>query len=334
MNTVTVKTKLKAIIPSVYLDEVARGLIEVEFFLLEEGCRPSSAVLKDSLTSLIKAGGKRLRPILTLLCGFAGEFDRRKLVPAAAAVEIIHTASLVHDDIIDGAEFRRGRKTLEKRKGRIHAIVAGDYLFARAFELLAASKEVDLINILTRSAIDLSLGELDGHLFRRKMSIKKSDYFRLIGRKTASLFSAACCLGAQISGAPEREARLLASFGWFMGLAFQTYDDILDVIGNERILGKPAGSDLREGFLTLPYLIAMEEGQLISEMKIVASGRASKKFIREVVLKIKQTDIIERAMKEARGLAGKAIDSIKGISNPDLENTLENIGSYVIQRYS
>ncbi len=334
MNTTMIKAKLKTIIPSVYLSEVAKGLIEVENFLIEEGCRPSSPVLKDSLTSLVKAGGKRLRPIMTLLCGFAGKFDRQKLVPAAAAVEIIHTASLVHDDIIDGAEFRRGRKTLERRKGRIHAIAAGDYLFARAFELLAALKEVDAIDILTRSAVDLSLGELDGHLFRRKMNIKKSDYFKLIGRKTASLFSAACRLGAQISGTSKREARLLANFGWFIGLAFQAYDDILDVIGNERSLGKPAGSDLREGFLTLPYLIAMEKGQFVSEMKIVSSGRASKKFVKEVVLKIRKTDIIERAMEEARGLTEKAIDSIREISNPDLENTLENIGSYVVQRYS
>lgn len=334
MKTASVKTKLKAIIPSIYLDEVARGLIEVENFLLEEGCRSSEPVLRDSLISLVKSGGKRLRPILTLLCGFAGEFNRKKLVPAAAAVEIIHTASLVHDDIIDGAEFRRGRKTLERRKGRVHAISAGDYLFARAFELLAAFEEVDAIDILTRSAIDLSLGELDGHFFRRKMTIKKSDYFKLIGRKTASLFSAACRLGAQISGAPEKETDLLASFGWFIGLAFQAYDDILDVIGNERDLGKPAGSDLREGFLTLPYLIAREKGWYVNEIKMVASGRASQKFIKEVVLKIRQTDIIERAMREARRLTEKAIDSVKGISNPDLESTLENIGIYVIERYS
>lgn len=334
MKAATIRTKLKSIIPSVYLDEIAKGLIEVENYLIEEGCRTSDKFLGESLVSLVKAGGKRLRPILTLLCGFAGEFDRKKLVPAAVAVEIIHTASLVHDDIIDGAEFRRGKMTLEKRKGRLHAVSAGDYLFARAFELLASLKEVDAIDILTRAAVDLSLGELDGHFFRRKFTLRKKDYFVLIGRKTASLFSAACRLGTRISGAPEREAELLASFGWFIGLAFQAYDDILDVIGNEADLGKPAGSDLREGFLTLPYLIAMEEGRFVQEMKKVVRGETSEKFVKEVVLKIRQTDIIEKAMKEARNLIEKALESIRGISNPDLESALENIGSYVIQRYS
>lgn len=333
MKLTKARTRLEKIIPSTLVDELAHGLIEVERILVHEGVTTDVEPLHEATRSVIQAGGKRLRPVLVLLGGFAGEYRREELATAAAAVEMIHTASLVHDDIIDGSVTRRGRETLQYERGRGFAIAAGDFMFARAFELLATLKKPAVVERMARAAVDLSLGELDGQAMRRDFVVDRERYFRLIERKTASLFAAACAVGGLIADAPAGAVAALETFGWRIGVAFQIYDDILDIVGDEAVLGKPAGSDLKEGIVTLPYVVAVESGAL-SYADFAPAARSVGGWFDAVIERVRSSGAIEAATTEARNLVSSALASVAALSNSQLREALESIGAFVVERYA
>lgn len=207
---------------------------------------------------LQSGGGKRLRPILVLLAGRLFGESSPGLIRMAAVVEMIHTATLVHDDVIDVAKTRRGRPSINVVWGNHTSVLAGDWLYMQAFQVALRERSFPVLDLL----INLTQMMVEGELLQLdrigKIGVSEADYMELVDRKTASLFSACARLGATISGAEEAAESRLGEYAWNLGIAFQLIDDVLDFTSREKILGKPVGNDLREGKVTLPLIYALE----------------------------------------------------------------------------
>ena len=277
--------------------------------------------------STITAGGKRLRPLLVFLAAGVPTPERDGLLAAAVAVELVHAATLVHDDVLDGSALRRGRPTVVASGGRLAATSTGDLLFSRAFAELARIGSADCVRVLSRASSELAAGEL----MQRADAwtpVAAPRYFERCRLKTAVLFRAACELGAITSGGPAEE---LAQFGERIGLAFQIFDDVLDVTGPPEQTGKPRGADLLDGTVTLPLILARDrdpELQALDLRAIRTPQQAS-----DVCERIARTD----ALGQARGEALELVAASKRLL-PDLPErqraALELVADGVVERYS
>ncbi len=230
------------------------ALMERAEGLLAETSAGGGPDLHAPASDTLAAGGKRLRPLLVLICG--GAKDEQELVRAAAAVELIHMATLVHDDVVDDALLRRGRPTVFARDGRETATATGDFLFSRSFALLAANGDPEQVRALSDACLALARGELAQRHDAYRLDVDEQRYAQRCELKTASLFAAACRLGALAARRPAQEATALGSYGRRLGLAFQMLDDVLDVSGPEERTGKHRGTDLLDGTVTLPLILA------------------------------------------------------------------------------
>jgi heptaprenyl diphosphate synthase len=333
MNSEKIFSKLNEILSVKDFENVAYGMIQVENFLIDEVAGKAPAHFKDEIERVVKAGGKRLRPLLVLITGHLGDYQAEKHVRGAACVEMIHTASLIHDDVIDRADRRRGEYATRSLLGDSFAVAVGDYLFSNTFSIAAELDSIKVLEILAFAAEELSLGEFDGHLFRRTGETTLEDYLRLISRKTASLFRSCCEIGAVLSGAGPVEIEAVSQYGFFLGMAFQMLDDVLDVVGKSEVLGKPSGSDLKEGFLTLPYLIAIEDGFLVDEIKAGARGNLSESELEKILNMIKSRGYAEEARRTALDFLKKAVEALDRVNNHFVVESLKDIGNYVVQRY-
>jgi octaprenyl-diphosphate synthase len=209
---------------------------------------------------IIAAGGKRLRPILTLasarLCGYQG----RRHLGLAACVEFIHTATLLHDDVVDHSDLRRGASTANALWGNQPSVLVGDFLFSRAFQLMVADGSLKVLEILSDASAVIAEGEVQQLMTTNDTATSEDDYLEVIGAKTAALFAAACRIGAVVAERPEAEERALEAYGRNFGIAFQLVDDILDFSARQAELGKTVGDDFREGKITLPVILAFRRG--------------------------------------------------------------------------
>jgi geranylgeranyl pyrophosphate synthase len=212
----------------------------------------------DPASSTLSAGGKRVRPLLLFCSAPRGPEVAEVLVSAATAVELVHMATLVHDDLIDGAALRRGRPTVAQERGAEAAIRVGDFLFARAFGELTRCGVPAAVQALAGAALDLSKGEMDQQRAAFDLALTEEAYLARVRRKTASLFSVACRLGAMTGGSGVEAQERLATFGEAVGVAFQIFDDILDIVGASADTGKTRGTDLRSGTVTLPVILALQ----------------------------------------------------------------------------
>lgn len=325
--------KLKKIIGSEGYEEIARSLVLVEDFLEKEFAGKAPGEFKEELLRVIKAGGKRVRPLLVIICGRLNEFRIPEIIRAAACVEAVHTASLIHDDVIDNANFRRGSETTYKRYGVDFAVKAGDYLFAKSFELLSELKNENVVLSLANASEDLSLGELDGSLLRWSVNTSVEEYFQWISRKTASLFKASCEIGAMVSNAPDYQVKAVSEFGYYLGVAFQLFDDLLDATGTSEILGKPAGSDLKEGYLTLPYLLALKDLHYKDRIEKVLKKKLSAEEIQTLVEEIASSEYVLISREYAVEMVERASKCLEGLANESVKHHLLSVADYVIQRY-
>ncbi|PIX52376.1 MAG: heptaprenyl diphosphate synthase, partial [Candidatus Aquicultor secundus] len=288
---------------------ILQDLVEVEKELVKAATR-SDGVLAEASLATLKAGGKRLRPVLVLLAGMVGDYDVEKLMPAAVASELIHMASLIHDDILDGASTRRGIPTVNAVWGEQVAIAAGDYLFATAFELLSHTP-IRAVEIMVNAAVDLSLGELDQMVTAHVADQSMGDYVQKARRKTAALFAACCQVGSYLSGASEAEVAALTRYGEDLGVAFQIYDDVLDIVGGKQT-GKATGVDVRDGTVTVPMLYALETLGRQSELAaIIANVTPSDSEVEAALAMIDQSGAVARAKDTARSYVDTALDSLK-----------------------
>ncbi|HHV55955.1 MAG TPA: polyprenyl synthetase family protein [Firmicutes bacterium] len=237
--------------------EELTGMVERE---LREVLDSRDAVA-DLAGHLAQSGGKRIRPLLTLLTARLFGPEPPSVLPVAVATELVHMATLVHDDVLDEAPVRRGHPTIHTLWGSRMAVLAGDALLARALVLIAEHAPPSVLGMMARMVYDMCEGEVDQHRHKGDWRQSEETYFLRIEKKTARFFSACCEAGATLAGAPEAQIRLCAEYGLNLGMAFQMIDDLLDITGDPEKMGKPVGGDLREGVVTLPvlHLLAQEK---------------------------------------------------------------------------
>ena len=297
-------------------------------------------VLGHHARSMVSAGGKRLRPLLVFLASGVPVAPTDKLVRAAVAVELIHAATLVHDDVLDGSDLRRGRPTVVASGGRLMATATGDLLFARAFAELAAGGSAEPVRILSRAVSALAAGELMQRDDAWDRSVSVERYLERCRLKTAVLFRAACELGAEAGqrsglgdGAGRRAdlADSLGSFGESTGLAFQLLDDILDVTGPPERTGKPRGADLLDGTVTLPLIEARKRDPSLAELDLRSLRTAEQAA--SVCDRIAATGALEIARERALGMVLDAKATLPAL--PEFQQSaLELVADGVVERYS
>lgn len=279
----------------------------------------------------LAAGGKRLRPLLVFCCAGRIADPGTALIRAASAVELVHMATLVHDDLLDGATMRRGRETVSSALGADAAIQVGDYLFARAFEELSAAGEPEAVRVLASSALDLSLGELAQGRAAYDLALPERAYADRVRRKTASLFAAACRLGALVGGLPAHTHDRLARFGDEVGMAFQIFDDILDLTGDPAATGKRRGADLRDGTVTLPVILALRgEPELADAIRAAGGDDAA---IDALCDRLAAHTGCAAARQRALDHVARAREAVEGLEGPDVPALLA-IADGVVDRYS
>lgn len=276
----------------------------------------------------VVAGGKRLRPLLVFLCAGPDHPDPDTLLRAAVAVELIHSATLVHDDVLDRADLRRGRATVVATAGRTIATATGDFLFARAFAELVANDRADELRVLSAASSALADGELVQRADAWDVTVTRERYERRCELKTARLFEAACALGGlEGGGDPDR----LARFGRHIGVAFQIFDDVLDVAGSPGATGKGRGTDLLDGTVTLPLILARERDERLRalDLRTIRSTEAAA----GVCDAIEATGALGAAGGIARGLVAEAKTELPGLPPPQ-HGALELVADGVVDRYA
>jgi geranylgeranyl pyrophosphate synthase len=271
----------------------------------------------------LAAGGKRLRPALVFICG--GDVD--ELVPASAAVELLHMATLVHDDVLDRATLRRGQPTVYARAGASAATATGDLLFSRAFAELVLTGSADAVRVLSGASSALARGELMQREDAWSDFVSRERYLERCELKTASLFEAACRLGA-ILGPPAQPD--LGAFGSRIGVAFQIFDDVLDVSGPTERTGKPRGTDLLDGTVTLPLILARERDPSLQQLRVRDAGEAE-----EVCDRIAATGALEEAREDALAHVARAKEMLAAVElDARQRTTLDLVADSVVERYA
>jgi heptaprenyl diphosphate synthase len=262
--------------PDPELEGAVRARLDEVEAALEKAVRADSEMLARTSSYLLKAGGKRFRPMLVLLSGYFGDPADPRLVAGSVAIELVHQATLYHDDVIDEADARHGVPAANVRWDNTVAILTGDYLFARASEI-STDLGTDICALLARTIATLCDGQIREVEAAGRVDQTEDAYMDIIRRKTGALIATSCRLGGMLSDAPAKDVDVLEEFGEALGLAFQLSDDIMDVTATERELEKEPGQDLREGVFTLPVLYALHQGSDGDELRgLLASGRAER----------------------------------------------------------
>ncbi len=298
---------------------------------LSQIARQDIPLLSEMLEYALLNVGKRVRPALTLLSGKFYNYDLKLLVPMATAVEVLHIGTLVHDDMIDNSATRHGKPAVYRSYGSNSALLLGDYLFSRAGSLATMTENLRVIRRFTETLMTISGGELREASISFDPSSARDNYYKWISDKTACLFVMAAECGSVLSGCPEDQVTALKNYAQNFGLAFQIIDDILDFIGDQSSLGKPVGSDLSEGAITLPSIIYSEKhpgDKLI--YKIIVEG--DKRLVQQAVDKIKGSDVIDECRAIAHDFYCRASQSLDSLPDCDAKSSLRDLVGFVIER--
>jgi len=313
----------------------AMTLIEAE--LIESIPSEQPTVLYNASKHLIRTGGKRIRPVMLLLAHRAvnGNGSLNGALPIAVAIELIHTATLIHDDIIDKSSMRRRAQTVNARWGNDAALIAGDLLFSKAFGMVGTHKDPRLSAIMSRACMKLAEGEILDMLHTGDVEMTEEVYLEVVERKTASLTEAASKCGAVLGGADDEGIEALANYGYNLGAGFQIMDDILDVISGEFKLGKPIGLDITLGKPTLVILHALKvasDSEKEALEKILKGEIKSNSEVKEALEIVKGTNSIEYATKRAKSLIKRAKSSLEVLEDSNAKKALELVADYAVSR--
>ena len=289
--------------------------------------------LTEMCQYVTSSGGKRLRPALCILSyGAVGGEDMMKPIKVGAAFEIIHSATLIHDDINDQGEIRRGRKTLHKEYTISKAIIAGDYMFAMGFRLLAAEAP-QIVDYIVEASAAMGAGEFVQKDLEHASKVREEDYIRIITGKTAKLFEASSKSGVAVANADSAMLDVLGDFSFNIGLAFQIVDDTLDVTGDPHNTGKAVGTDLIEGKPTLPVIYAMEDPvhgprlvELFEKVDVTMDD------VREALELIRATDSVDRCLARAREFVDQAVACLERVPDSIYKNSLLSLAQYIVSR--
>jgi geranylgeranyl pyrophosphate synthase len=308
------------------------GLKTVEQLMLSvlEDYHPD---LKASIESILSAGGKRIRPRIILLIGSLFNAPKDKLIPLAASIELLHTATLVHDDLIDEALFRRGVTTLNSRWSPAVTVLTGDFVFASASYLASLTGSIEVMSLFSKTLMTIVNGELN-QLFSGRFNPSMEDYYRRIYAKTASLFETSTHTAAIISHLTYKQIKILRKFGYELGMAFQIIDDILDYCGNQSVIGKPLGGDLKQGLFTLPILHFMKQNPNDKRIKDIQSGKCTnnEETTCQLVAEIATSSAIEKSIDEAKRFVDRAQECLLQLPDSFERTELIQIATFTCDR--
>lgn len=297
---------------------------------LRDTAQVEYAPLAEMVEYIVSSGGKRIRPALVLFATRFHSVDFRKAVSLAAAVETLHTATLIHDDVVDHSSLRRGRPTINAFWTDGASVLAGDYVFARAAGYAAATGSVRVMGLFSKALETIVDGELR-QLFRRRDGLPpRDDYYHRIFSKTASLFALATEASGVLMAASDTEIQALRDYGYNLGMAFQIADDVLDFVGEEHNLGKPIGSDLRQGTVTLPVYYFAEAHP--EHPAIVGYWHEGDTAVEELVEAIRASSAIDNALAEASRFASRAAKALLVMPDIPARASLRDLASYVVRR--
>jgi octaprenyl-diphosphate synthase len=316
------------------LESVSQDLVAIEK-ALTENLQPYLPLVSQVAKYIMFSGGKRIRPLLMILsarlCGYSGDYDKTLSV----VFEYLHAATLLHDDVVDDADVRRGNPVAHSIWGAPATILVGDFLLARSIAIAAETGSVPIIDVLAHTTAQMSEGEIYQLLHRGDLAIDESDYMEIIGRKTAFLIQSACRVGALLAEAPGGCVDALSRYGYALGIAFQMADDLLDYTADTTILGKPTGADLREGKLTLPIIYALQRATPEDRTRmeiIVRDTDVSANDFQTVVELITRYGGIEHTRRRAREHIDQAKASLDTFQPSETRTLLEQLADYVLIR--
>jgi geranylgeranyl pyrophosphate synthase len=314
-----------------YFAPVQELLAQVEARMLAQADGHHSE-LEAALKHLIGSGGKRIRPAITLLTGQMLDGELQPLISLSAAIEMLHTATLVHDDLIDGSLLRRGSPTLNAQWTPAATVLTGDFIFARAARLAAETGSVELMSLFAETLSIIVNGEIH-QLFANRGFADREDYYRRIYAKTASLFELSARAAAMLCPVDSQTVSQARTYGNQIGMAFQIVDDVLDFTGEQASLGKPIANDLRQGLITLPTLYYLEMYPEDTEMKAVMNGqRSDEERVLRLIDSIRSSGAIEKSLDEAGQFVDRALGALDGLPEGEAFDALESLARYIVDR--
>ncbi len=318
-------------------DWLADDLTAVNALIRDRMASRHAPRIPEVTAHLVEAGGKRLRPMLTLaaarMCGYPGPFH----VHLAATVEFIHTATLLHDDVVDESERRRGRPTANLLWDNKSSVLVGDYLFARSFQLMVETGSLRVLDILANAAAVIAEGEVLQLTAAQDLATDEGIYLQVVRGKTAALFSAATEAGAVIAGASEAQVGALRDYGDALGIAFQIVDDLLDYGGNSAAIGKNTGDDFRERKVTLPVIKAVASAtpeERAFWVRVIEKGEQREGDLVQALSIMAGHGAMDAARADALGWAARAREALRGLPEHPLREMLDDLADYVVARIS
>lgn len=317
--------------------EALSGLLDYDMkavnALIIEHMQSDVPMIPQLASYLIAAGGKRIRPLLTLACTKLYDGDMQRAHRLSAAVEFIHTATLLHDDVVDDSEERRGKPSANTVFGNEASVLVGDFLFSRAFQLMVADGNLDVLRILSAASATISEGEVLQLTTQSNLDTSLDDYYKVIEGKTAALFAAACEVGPVIAGQDDKTINATRAYGMALGMAFQIIDDVLDYAADQEALGKTVGDDFREGKMSAPVILALQnadDDEKAFWQRTIAERDQQDGDLAHAQSLIQKHDVIAKGMDLARSYSKKAQSNLPGES--DLTKCLNALCDYVIDR--
>jgi octaprenyl-diphosphate synthase len=312
----------------------ASGMNAVNAVILER-MQSKVALIPELAGHLIAGGGKRMRPMLTLASAALFDYPGTRHHKLAAAVEFIHTATLLHDDVVDGSGLRRGRRTANLIWGNPSSVLVGDFLFSRAFELMVEDGSLKVLKILSAASAVIAEGEVDQLTAQRRIETDEDHYLEIIAAKTAALFAAACRIAPVVAEAGEEAEDLLETYGRNLGIAFQLVDDAIDYSSDVQTMGKGVGDDFRDGKMTLPVILAYARGSESDRAfwrSAIAGDRTSDPDLAQAIAFVGSTGALADTLERARIYARRAIDALAAFPSGKAKAALAEAAEFAVSR--
>jgi octaprenyl-diphosphate synthase len=293
------------------------------------------ALIPELAGHLIAGGGKRMRPMLTLACASLLDYPGTRHHKLAAAVEFIHTATLLHDDVVDGSGLRRGKRTANIIWGNPASVLVGDFLFSRAFELMVEDGSLKVLRILSHASAVIAEGEVEQLTAQRQIETDEEQYLRIIGAKTAALFAAACRIAPVVAEADEKAELALEAYGRNLGIAFQLVDDVIDYASDAATMGKGVGDDFRDGKMTLPVILAYARGsdeERTFWREAISGARTADEDLARAIALVRSSQALTDTIERARHYARRAIDALAAFPNGRAKAALTEAAEFAVAR--
>ncbi len=310
--------------------DIKQELVDV-LNLMKNNVKCKDKKIENSIIELIESGGKLLRPAFVLIGSKFGEYDKEKSIPTAAVIEMLHMATLVHDDVIDDSKLRRGKETIQSKYGKDYAVYIGDYLFCVCFKILATNASLQAIKVDSRAMSKICMGEVNQLNSRFSMNFSVKDYLSRISGKTAELFSISLYLGAAECNASTKVSRELRNIGHNLGMAFQIIDDILDYEGNDESIKKSAANDLKQGIYTLPLIYAYKKDKSAFN-DILEKDFYTEEEVSKIIDLVKKNNGIENAKELAEKYMKKCFKGIDRLPENEYKYILREIAQWLLLR--